>query len=420
MDHFTYQHGELCAENVPIRRIAEAVGTPFYAYSTATLHRHVQVLREALSPLSPMLCFAVKACPNIAVLRTLAAAGMGADVVSGGELFRARKAGINPENIVFSGVGKTREEIDYALEEGIRQFNVESASELALLNECALKKNVKAPTALRINPDVDAKTHAKISTGKKENKFGISMRSARLLYAETAKMEGISVQGISMHIGSQLTSLAPFEEAYSRVREFVVELRAAGHTIRTLDIGGGLGVPYRDGDVPPLPADYGRMIAGIFSGLDIELICEPGRLIAGNAGILITRVVHLKENEGRHYAVVDAGMNDLMRPALYDSHHDIIPVMAATTALSAFDVVGPVCESSDVFMKDTMLPVLHAGDLLALRTAGAYGASMSGSYNSRPLTPEVLVNSDQFAVIRARQGYEEMLRGETFAPWQSP
>lgn len=420
MDHFTYKNGELFAENVAISRIAKEIGTPFYAYSSATLERHVNVLREALLPLSPMLCFAVKACPNIAVLRTLSAFGMGADVVSGGELMRARKAGIAAEKIVFSGVGKTREEIRYALAETIFQFNVESESELLLISEEAVRADAIARIAVRVNPDVDAKTHAKISTGKKENKFGVSMRHAHDIYANAAQMPGVKIQGVSMHIGSQLTSLQPFEEAYTRARDFVRELRTQGHTICVLDIGGGLGVPYRDGDVPPPPADYGAMIARIFGDLDIQLICEPGRLIAGNAGVLVTRALHLKENEGRHYIVVDAGMNDLMRPALYDSHHTIAPIREALHAHTHHaDIVGPVCESSDVFAKNEPIGALAQGDLLAFRTAGAYGASMSGSYNSRPLVPEILVRGDAFAVIRKRTTYEEMLADEAFAPWQS-
>jgi diaminopimelate decarboxylase len=419
MDHFTYKNGELHAENVAITDIANAVGTPFYAYSSATLERHVSVLREALLPLKPMLCFAVKACPNIAILRTLGSAGMGADVVSGGELMRARKAGIAAEHIVFSGVGKTREEIRYALSETIFQFNVESESELHLISEEAARMGAVARIAIRVNPDVDAKTHAKISTGKKENKFGVSMHHALEIYAKAAALPGINIQGVSMHIGSQLTSLAPFEEAYVRARDFVLQLRAQGHQITVLDIGGGLGVPYRDGDVPPPPADYGAMIARIFSDLDVQLICEPGRLIAGNAGVLVTRVLHLKENEGRHYVVVDAGMNDLMRPALYDSHHSIAPIREALQHTThQADIVGPVCESSDVFAKDEPVGDLIQDDLLAFRTAGAYGASMSGSYNSRALIPEVLVNGDQFAVIRIRPTFEQMTLGETFAPWQ--
>lgn len=419
MDHFTYKSGTLHAENVSLEAIANAVGTPFYCYSDATLTRHVDVLREALTPLTPMICFAVKACPNIAVLRTLGSAGMGADVVSVGELIRARAAGIAANRIVFSGVGKTRDEMTYALKEGIFQFNVESEAELHVLSEEAVKLGLRAPAALRVNPDVDAKTHAKISTGKKENKFGIAFDDARRVYARAASLPGIAVQGVSMHIGSQLTSLEPFEAAYTRARELVLDLRKSGYAITTLDIGGGLGVPYHDGDVPPPPADYGAMIARVLAGLDVTLITEPGRLIAGNAGIMVTRVVHVKENEGRRYIIVDAGMNDLMRPALYDSHHVIVPVSEAHTATNGVaDIVGPVCESSDVFARNEPVGNVKDGDLMAFRTAGAYGASMSNAYNSRLLIPEVLVKADQYAVIRPRPSYEDMLKAETFAPWQ--
>lgn len=419
MDHFTYQRGTLHAENVSLDALADAVGTPFYCYSDATLTRHVDVLRDALTPLTPMICFAVKACPNIAVLRTLGNAGMGADVVSVGELIRARAAGIAANRIVFSGVGKTRDEMTYALKEGIFQFNVESEAELHVLSEEAVKLGLRAPAALRVNPDVDAKTHAKISTGKKENKFGIAFADAARVYALAASLPGIAVQGVSMHIGSQLTSLEPFEAAYTRARELVLDLRTNGYAITTLDIGGGLGVPYHDGEVPPPPADYGAMIARVLAGLDVTLITEPGRLIAGNAGIMVTRVVHVKENEGRKYIIVDAGMNDLMRPALYDSHHVIVPVSEAHIATNGVaDIVGPVCESSDVFAKNEPVGNVKDGDLMAFRTAGAYGASMSNAYNSRLLIPEVLVKGAQYAVIRPRPSYEDMLKAETFAPWQ--
>lgn len=419
MDHFTYQSGSMHAESVPLKTIADAVGTPFYCYSDATLTRHADVLRDALLPLTPMICFAVKACPNIAVLRTLGAHGLGADVVSVGELIRARTAGIPADRIVFSGVGKTREEMAYALNEHIFQFNVESEAELHCLSEEAVVHGATARVALRVNPDVDAKTHAKISTGKKENKFGIAYDDAARIYALAASLPGIAVQGVSMHIGSQLTSLAPFEAAYTRARTLVETLRTNGHHITTLDIGGGLGVPYHDGDVPPPPSDYGALIARVLAGLDVTLITEPGRLIAGNAGVMVTRVVHVKESEGRRYVIVDAGMNDLMRPALYDSHHAIAAVdEAKTPPIGVADIVGPVCESSDVFAKNEPLGDLQAGDLVVLRTAGAYGASMSGSYNSRPLIPEVLVKGDAFAVIRRRPSYEAMLKDEAFAPWQ--
>ena len=417
MDHFTYKNGALHAEDVAISDIASAVGTPFYCYSHATLVRHAEVFKTALTAVRPLICFAVKANSNIAVLKTLAQAGLGADVVSGGELRRALAAGIPAEKIVFSGVGKTREEMEFALQARIHQFNVESDRELMRLNDVAAALNLRAPIALRVNPDVDAETHAKISTGKAENKFGIAIDQALNLYRFAQSLSHIDVQGVSVHIGSQLTSLAPFRAAYARVKELVAQLRAAGIAIRTLDLGGGLGVPYEAAAFqPPLPTEYGAMVCEMFADFDGELIFEPGRLIAANAGILVAEILYMK-SAAHLYAITDAGMNDLMRPALYDAVHEIIPVTQITAPPTAVSVVGPVCESSDVFARDVTMPLPQEGDLLALRSAGAYGASMSNSYNSRLLVPEVMVQGNKFAVIRARPTYAEMLAGEEIPEW---
>jgi diaminopimelate decarboxylase len=418
MDHFTYTQQQLHAENVPIQHIAKAVGTPFYCYSSATLTHHVQVLRESLHAVNPMICFAVKANSNRAVLATLAEAGCGGDVVSEGEARLALSAHMPREKIIFSGVGKTREEMRYALDAGIFQFNVESAPELLALNEVAQSMGITAAIAIRINPDVDAETHAKISTGKKENKFGVDIDIAPELYRTAAQLPGIRIQGISMHIGSQLTSLAPFRAAYMRARELVLALRAEGHTISTVDIGGGLGVPYRDGDIPPPPADYGALVSEIWRGIDAQIIIEPGRLIAGNAGILVSQILYVKES-ARTYVIIDAGMNDLMRPALYDAHHHVIPVMQHAGATVMADIVGPVCESSDIFAQHFPLNAPKAGDLIAFRTAGAYGASMANTYNSRLLIPEVLVKGEKFAVVRKRPSYDDLLARDTLAEWQA-
>ncbi len=418
MDHFTYKHGETYAEDVALSRIAEEVGTPFYCYSSATLSHHVKVLREALSSFDPLICFAVKANSNIAVLRTLKDAGTGADVVSEGEIRAALAAGIAPQHIIFSGVGKTRSEMRFALSQGIFQFNVESEPELHALSEEAAAMGTVAAIAIRVNPDVDADTHAKISTGKKENKFGVAISRAPALYAHAASLPGIRAQGVSMHIGSQLTSLAPFESAFLRARALVETLRANGIGITTLDIGGGLGVPYHEDTEPPSPADYGAMVSRVLAGLDAKLIVEPGRLIAGNAGVMVTRVIYTKHEEGRDYTIVDAAMNDLMRPALYDAYHTIVPARQMQSPSKPADIVGPVCETGDTFAIQRELPESQEGDLLVFRTAGAYGASMSGTYNLRPLIAEVLVKGDQFSVIRRRQSYEELLARDSFAAWQ--
>lgn len=417
MDHFSYRDDMLHAESVPIPDIAASVGTPFYCYSHATLTRHAQVFYEALKPVNARVCFAVKANSNLAVLSTLAQAGLGADVVSEGELRRALAAGIPADKIVFSGVGKTRAEMAFALTSNIHQFNVESDRELLLLNDVAKELNLRAPIALRVNPDVDAKTHAKISTGKAENKFGIAIDIAPSIYVLAASLPHILVRGVSVHIGSQLTSLAPFRAAYQRVKELVTLLKHDGITLRSIDLGGGLGVPYEiAGEHPPLPLDYGAMVAELFADFCCEIIVEPGRLITANAGVLVTRVLYVKR-AARTYIITDAGMNDLMRPALYDARHEILPVRAAQGASTVVDVVGPVCESSDVFAKDVAMVLPGEGDLMALRSAGAYGASMSNSYNSRLLIPEVMVKGTQFAVIRARPTYSDLMAGESVPEW---
>ena len=415
MDHFSYKNGALHAENVAISSIAKSVGTPFYCYSAATLTRHATVFQEALAPLRARVCFAVKANSNLAVLALLGRAGLGADVVSEGEARRALAAGIPPERIVFSGIGKTRAELAFGLNHHLWQFNVESALELMTLGELARDMGKKPRIALRVNPDVDAATHAKISTGKKENKFGIRMEDAAELFALAHSLPSLDVAGVSVHIGSQLTSLAPFRAAYYRVRSLVELLRERGLPLRSIDLGGGLGVPY-DGEAPPAPAAYGALVKEIFGDLDIELVFEPGRMIAANAGILVTQVIYVK-SAARTYVIVDAGMNDLLRPALYDAKHAVIPIHEISGENTVVDLVGPVCESSDVFVKDLPMTLPKEGDLLALRSAGAYGATMASGYNSRLLIPEVLVSGDRFAVIRARPSYEELLAHDTIPEW---
>ena len=420
MDHFLYRDGELYAEDVPVADIAAAVGTPFYLYSTATLTRHYQLFDEALNGMEHMVCYAMKAASNQAILKTLADLGAGMDVVSGGEYARAKAAGVPGNRIVFSGVGKTRPEIKAALEGGIRQFNVESEPELAVISEVAASLGKIAPITIRVNPDVDAKTHAKIATGKSENKFGIPISKARAVYAEAASLPGIDVIGIDVHIGSQLTELDPYELAYQKVAELTEQLRADGHNIRRLDLGGGLGIPYtRTNQAPPLPSDYGALIKRTVGHLGCEIEIEPGRLIAGNAGILVSRVIYVKQGEGRQFLILDGAMNDLIRPAMYDAHHDIVPILEPEPGVEhqPYDVVGPVCESGDTFAKNRMMPPLRAGDLVAFRSAGAYGAVMASEYNTRPLVPEVLAKGDQFAVIRARPDFDEIINRDTIPPW---
>jgi diaminopimelate decarboxylase len=420
LDHFLYKDGALFAEDVALADIAAQVGTPFYCYSTATLTRHYQLFTEALSPMPHLVCFAIKSLSNVAVLKTLGNLGAGMDVVSAGEYMRAKAAGVPGDRIVFSGVGKTRAEMRLALTGGIRQFNVESEPEMRVLSEVALSLGLVAPITIRVNPDVDAKTHEKISTGKKGDKFGIPISRAREVYAEAATLKGLKVVGIDVHIGSQLTALEPFEAAYLKVAELTHALRDDGHSIDRLDLGGGLGIPYaRDNNAPPLPMDYGALIKRTVGDLGCEIEIEPGRLISGNAGVLVSEVIYVKNGEDRDFLIIDAAMNDLVRPAMYGSHHDIIPVVepAAGAEQKPYDIVGPICESGDTFAKTRNMPDLGAGALIAFRSAGAYGAVMSSEYNSRPLVPEVLVNGDHFAVIRARPTFDEMLSRDTIPEW---
>ena len=420
MDHFLYKDGALHAEDVPIAEIAAAVGTPFYVYSTATLTRHFKLFDEALQGTDHLVCYAMKANSNQAVLRGMADLGAGVDVVSGGEYLRAKAAGFPGDRIVFSGVGKTNDEMELALKGGIRQFNVESEPELVALSGVSERLGVIAPITVRVNPDVDAKTHEKIATGKSENKFGIPIARARDVYAQAAALPGLDVIGIDVHIGSQLTKLEPFELAYKKVAELTETLRNDGHNIRRLDLGGGLGIPYeRSNSAPPLPTDYGEMVKRTVGHLGCEIEIEPGRLIAGNAGLLVAAVIYVKSGEGRDFLILDAAMNDLIRPAMYGAYHDIVPVVEPQPGADTrpFDVVGPVCESGDTFTKQRELPALQAGELVAFRSAGAYGAVMSSEYNSRPLIPEVLVHEHQFAVIRARPTFDEMINRDTIPEW---
>ena len=420
MDHFLYRDGILHAEDVPLPDIAAQVGTPFYCYSTATLTRHFHLFEQALAGMDHLICYSVKSLSNQAILRTLARLGAGMDVVSGGEYRRARAAGVPGDRIVFSGVGKTPEEMALALNDGIRQFNVESEAELAILSDIAMEMGVTAPITLRVNPDVDAKTHEKIATGRKEDKFGVPISRARDIYAQAAQLPGIEVVGVDVHIGSQLTDLAPFEAAFTRVVDLTRALRADGHDIRRLDLGGGLGIPYTaSNETPPLPLDYGAMIQRVLGDLDVEVEIEPGRLIAGNAGILVAQVIYLKQGEGRDFLILDAAMNDLIRPAMYGAHHDIVPVVEPAPGFErrAVDIVGPVCESGDTFAKQRDMPPLGAGDLVAFRSAGAYGAVMASEYNTRPLIPEVLVHGDHHAVIRPRPSFDEILNRDRLPEW---
>jgi len=420
MDHFLYRDGVLHAEDVPVAEIAAKVGTPFYCYSTATLLRHFRLFDEALAGMDHLVCYAMKAASNQAILKTLAQAGAGMDVVSGGEYARAIAAGVPGDKIVFSGVGKTHEEIRAALSTGIRQFNVESEPEMEVINEVALSLGKVAPITVRVNPDVDAKTHAKIATGKSENKFGIPIARAREVYARAAALPGLKVVGIDVHIGSQLTDLDPFRLAYRKVADLTEALRSDGHDIHRLDLGGGLGIPYtRSNEAPPLPVEYGAMIKEELGHLGCEIEIEPGRLIAGNAGIMVSKVIYVKSGEGRDFLILDGAMNDLLRPAMYEAHHDIVSVKEPVPGIEQqpYDIVGPVCETGDTFAKERMMAPLAPGDLVAFRSAGAYGAVMASEYNTRPLIPEVLVHEDQFAVIRERPTFDEMLKRDTIPEW---
>ncbi len=420
MHHFDYRDGALCAEGVKLADIAAAVGTPFYCYSTATLKRHFTVFSDAFAGMDALVCYAVKANSNLAVLKTLGALGAGADIVSEGELRRALAAGIPAGRIVFSGVGKTRAEMAFALDAGIHQFNVESEPELLVLNAVAVEKGVRAPVALRINPDVDARTHEKISTGKGENKFGLPLARAREMYRLAADLPGIDPVGVDVHIGSLLTSLAPYEEAFGHIAGLVARLRAEGHDIRRVDVGGGLGIPYHPEDPePPHPDRYAALIQRLIGPLGCQVILEPGRLIVGNAGVLVSQVVYVKQTGNRSFVILDGAMNDLVRPSMYGAYHHILPVdQPAPEAESVpVDFVGPVCETGDTFARERLSTPLAAGDLVAIMSAGAYGAVMASSYNTRPLVPEVLVDGDRFAVTRRRPTYEEMLAVETLPEW---
>ncbi len=413
MHFFEYKKGELCCEEVPLARIASQVGTPFYCYSTATLARHFRAFDEGLGSFPHLTCFAVKACSNIAILNLFAGLGGGADIVSGGELFRCLKAGVDPKRIIYSGVGKTRDELRYALEAGILLFNVESAQELEALQSIAAGLGLTAPVSFRINPDVDPKTHAYISTGLAKNKFGIPMEEAEELYIRASLMANVEVLGVSCHIGSQLTQIAPFVEALQKVKSFVESLGTQGIGIRYIDLGGGVGIRYRDEEPPDLK-DYAAALTRELAGLNCTLILEPGRVIVGNAGVLVSSVLYTKRNRQKNFVVVDAAMNDLARPSLYGAFHDILPVRKRTGEEGEVaDVVGPICESGDFLARDRELPVFAAGDLMAVMSAGAYGFTMSSNYNSRPRAAEVLVAGDRFHVIRGRETYNTLIQGES-------
>ncbi|WP_029556243.1 diaminopimelate decarboxylase [Xanthobacter sp. 91] len=420
MHHFDYRNGRLHAEDVDLTSLAAEVGTPFYCYATATLERHYRVFMEAFADRDVLLCYALKANSNQSVISTLARLGAGADIVSSGELMRARAAGVPGERIVFSGVGKTREEMGEALDAGILCFNVESEPELDALSQVALSKGVTAPVSIRVNPDVDAKTHKKISTGKSATKFGIPISRARDVYDYAARLPGLAISGVDMHIGSQITDMAPFENAVTLLAELARDLMAAGHRLHHMDLGGGLGVPYAASDpVPPSPAAYAEVIGRALGDLKLPLVFEMGRMLVANAGILVTRVIYVKKGEGKTFVVVDAAMNDLIRPTLYEAHHDIVPVAepAAGAALVIADVVGPVCETGDFLALDRPLPEVKPGDLLAVMTAGAYGAVQSGTYNTRALVPEVLVRGPQAAVVRPRVDPAALIALDRPAPW---
>jgi len=423
MHHFAYRNGALHAEDAPLARIAGEVGTPFYCYSSSTIERHFEVFRAAFADRPALVCYAMKANSNQAVLRTLARLGAGMDVVSEGELRRARAADVPGDKIIFSGVGKTREEMALGLHEGILCFNVESEPELETLSEVASARGETARIAIRVNPDVDAHTHAKISTGKAENKFGVPISRARAVYDRARALPGLAVNGVDMHIGSQITDMRPFDDAFALLADFVRTLRGDGHTIDHVDLGGGLGIPYRvDNDPPPLPEAYAKIVARSTRDLDCKLYFEPGRLIVGNAGVLATTVLYVKRGDAKNFVIVDAAMNDLVRPTLYDAHHEIWPTAEPKPNAPRLraDVVGPVCESGDFLALDRELAEPNAGDLLAVMSAGAYGAVQAGTYNSRLLVPEVLVKGDQYAIVRPRPSYAELIGLDKLPPWLQP
>jgi diaminopimelate decarboxylase len=420
MHHFTYRNGVLHAEDVALDVIARDAGTPFYCYSTATIERHYRVFNEAFAGCDTLICYAIKANSNLSVIRTLAKLGSGADVVSEGEIHRALAAGVPREKIVFSGVGKTRAEMAFALDAGIFGFNVESEAELHALSEVASARDLTARIALRINPDVDAKTHAKISTGKSEHKFGVGWQEARPLYALARSLPGLDVQGVHVHIGSQITQIEPFKNAFELLTSLVEDLRRDGHTISFVNLGGGLGIPYRwDLEAPPDPYQYAGVVLDLSKRLGAKLLFEPGRVIMGNAGILVTEVIYTKHGGEKQFIIADAGMNDLIRPTLYDAYHDIWPVREALRDrhMARADVVGPVCETGDFLAKDRAMPEVASGDLLAIMTAGAYGSVQASTYNSRLLVPEVLVAGASYSIVRPRPSYEDMLEAEIIAPW---
>jgi diaminopimelate decarboxylase len=419
MHHFAYRNGVLHAEAVSLDTIAQSVGTPFYCYSTATLTRHYKVFAGAFADVNALVCYAMKANSNQAVIATLAKLGAGADVVSGGELMRARLAGVPADKIMFSGIGKTEAELALAVEEGILCVNVESEPELDMLSAIAVSKGKPACVSVRVNPDVDAKTHHKIATGKAENKFGIPISRAREVYARAARLPGLKVSGVDMHIGSQITDLDPFGNAFALLAEFVRDLRADGHSISHIDLGGGLGIPYRDdNEPPPHPDEYAKLVKRATRDLGCRLIFEPGRLIVGNAGILVTRVLFVKHGEAKNFVVVDAAMNDLIRPTLYDAYHEIWPAKETGHARRIrADVVGPVCESGDFLGLDRDMPEPAAGDMLCVMTAGAYGAVQAGTYNTRPLVPEVLVNGAEWALVRPRLEVDQIISLDCMPAW---
>src|SRR5712671_6564250 len=420
MHHFHYRSGVLHAEAVNLAELAAQVGTPFYCYSTATIERHYRVFSGAFADEKALVCYSLKANSNQSVLRTLAKLGAGADVVSGGELKRALAAGIPPEKILFSGIGKTEADLRAALDADILCINIESEPELELLSRLATEIGRTARISVRVNPDVDSGSHAKISTGKSENKFGVPLERAREVYARAAKLPGIRVTGVDMHIGSQITDLVPLEAAFRLLAEFVQTLRADGHAISHVDFGGGLGIPYyADREAPPAPAAYAAMVKRVTHNLGCTLMFEPGRMIVGNAGILVTRVIYVKHGDARNFVIIDAAMNDLIRPTLYEAHHDILPIVAAANGARTIvtDVVGPVCESGDYLALGRTMPEPKSGDLLAIMTAGAYGAVQSGTYNTRALVPEVLVKGDRYAVVRPRVEVDDLIAMDKPAPW---
>lgn len=419
MHHFHYVDGRLHCEGVDLGRIADQVGTPVYVYSTATLRRHARVIAAAFTGMNCLIAYSVKANSNLSVLKTLASEGCGADVVSGGELRRALAAGIPPKKIVFSGVGKTRDEMALGLEQGIHQFNVESAAELMALSEVAMGMNTVAPVALRVNPDVAAGGHPNISTGKAGDKFGVSWAEAPELYHQIKALPGVEAVGVDVHIGSQIGELGPMRAAFEKTIGLVKFLRETGHDLRRIDLGGGLGIPYRSSDAPATPADYAQMIREVTEGLGLQVILEPGRVIAGNAGVLLSEVIYHKPAPDRTFLIIDAGMNDLMRPALYQAHHDVLPLAEAAddAPLVKYDIVGPICESTDKFAVQREMPEISAGRRIAFMSSGAYGAVLSSQYNTRPLVAEVLVDGDQFAVVRRRPDFDHMIELEQFADW---